>query len=226
MSVGEPHTRLSGIKEDLLDFKDEINSVLVNIKTEMQSKYDDINNRLNVIENNIKSSINDQVNESMSNIKDSIINALKDDNEKLHSKIEDLEAKLHETELSFNRFDQYDRRNNIEIQGIPSNVANEAIEDKVVNVFKLLNIDIMKSDIEGCHRIGKANPKNAIVHFVNWKHAEEALAKKSDLKKIDNVNLNFESSVVLFFSINLTPFNQRLAWKCRELKRAGKIHSS
>ena len=105
MSVGEPHTRLSGIKEDLLDFKDEINSVLVNIKTEMQSKYDDINNRLNVIENNIKSSINNQVNESMSNIKDSIINALKDDNKKLHSKIEDLEMKLRETELFLNRLD-------------------------------------------------------------------------------------------------------------------------
>ena len=70
MSVGEPHTRLNGIKQDLLDFeiKNEINSVLVNIKIEMQSKFDDINNRLNVIENNIKSSINGQVNESMGQI--------------------------------------------------------------------------------------------------------------------------------------------------------------
>ena len=50
MSVGEPHTRLSGIKQDLLDFKNEIDSVLVNIKTEMRSKFDDVNNRLNVIE--------------------------------------------------------------------------------------------------------------------------------------------------------------------------------
>ena len=70
MSVGEPHTRLSGIRQDLLDFdiKNEINSVLVNIKIEMQSKFDDINNRLNVIENNIKSSTNVQVNESMCQI--------------------------------------------------------------------------------------------------------------------------------------------------------------
>ena len=57
MLVREPHIRLSDIKQDLFDFKNEINSVLVNIKTEMQSKFDDINNRLNVIENNIKSSI-------------------------------------------------------------------------------------------------------------------------------------------------------------------------
>ena len=62
MPVGEPHTRLSGIKQDLLDFKNEIDSVLVNIKTEMRSKFDDVNNRLNVIEYNTKSSINDQVN--------------------------------------------------------------------------------------------------------------------------------------------------------------------
>ena len=48
MSVGEPHTKLSGIKQDLLDFKNEINSALVNIKTEMQSKFDDNNKRLNV----------------------------------------------------------------------------------------------------------------------------------------------------------------------------------
>ena len=195
----------------------------------MQSKFDDINNGLNVIENNTKSSINDQVNESMLNIKDSIINTLKDDNKKLHSKIEDLEKKLYETELSFNRLDQYNRRNNIEIQGIPSNVADEdkfTTEDKFANAFKSLNIDIKKSDIEECHRLGKANLKNAIVHFVNRKHSEEAIAKKSDLKKIDNVNLNFESNVVLFFSENLTPFNQRLAWKCPELKRPGKIHSS
>ena len=190
MSVGERHTRLSGNKQNLLGFKNGINSVLVNIETEMQSKFDDINNRLSVIENDIKSSINDQVNESMLNIKDSSIN----------------EMKLHETELFLNRLDQYNRINNIEIQGIPSNVADKAVEDKFVNVFKSLNIDI-KNYIEGCHRLGKANPKNTIVCFVNRKHAEEALAKKIDLNKIDNANLNFESNVVFFFSENLTPFN-------------------
>ena len=137
----------------------------MNIKTETQSRFDDINKRLNVIENNIKSSINGQVNESMENIKDSIINVLKDDN-KLHFKIEDLETNIPETELYFNRLNQFNWRNNIEIQSIPSNVADGAIEDKVVDVFKSLNIDVKKSDIEGCYRIGKANPKTQL--FVLW----------------------------------------------------------
>ena len=109
---------------------------------------------------------------------------------KLHSKVEDLEMKLDVNELSLNRLNQYDRSNNIEVQGISSNIADEALEDKVVNVFEFLNINIKKSDIEGCHGLGKANPKNTNVRFVNKKHAEKALKRKSDLKNIDNVNLN------------------------------------
>ena len=30
----------------------------------------------------------------------------------------------------------------------------------------------------------------------------------------------------MFLSENLSPCNQRLAWKCRELRRASKIHSA
>ena len=99
------------------------------------------------------------------------------------------------------------------------------MEDKFVNILELLNINIKKSDIEGCHKLGKSNPKTTIVWFVNRKHAREALEKKSELKKIDNVNLNLGSNVALFFNENLTHFNQHLAWKCN-LEGAGKIHTS
>ena len=74
--------------------------------------------------------------------------------------------------------------------------------------------------------LAKLTQKTQLFDFVNRKHTKETFEKKSDLKKIDNVNLNFESSVVSFFSENLTPFNQHLAWKRHELKRAKKIHSS
>lgn len=90
----------------------------MDIKTEMQSQFDDINNMLNMIENNIRSSNNDQVKEVCQILK-TIINALKDDNKKLHSKAEGLEMKLCENELSLNRLDQYNCRNNIEIKVFP-----------------------------------------------------------------------------------------------------------
>ena len=40
-----------------------------------------------------------------------------------------------------------------------------------------------------------------------------------------NEKLGFQSDARIFVSENLTPYNQPLAWKCRELKKVGKIHS-
>lgn len=62
-----------------------------------------------------------------------------------------------------NKSEQYARRSNIEVQGIPSTVNDKLLDDKVIDIFNQLNITISKSDIEDCHRLGKANPKNTIV---------------------------------------------------------------
>ena len=77
----------------------------------------------------------------------------------------------------FNRLNQYNRRNNLEIQGIPSTVGDEILEDKVIEIFECLNTLLAKSDIEDCHRLGKSNPKNVIVRFVNRKHRYATLSK-------------------------------------------------
>ena len=49
--------------------------------------------------------------------------------------------------MSFTRLEQYNSRNNLEIQGIPSTVDNEFLEDKVIEISESLNILIAKSDI-------------------------------------------------------------------------------
>ena len=46
------------------------------------------------------------------------------------------------------------------------------------------------------------------------------------LESFDKSKLGFDSNVKLYVSENLTPYNQHFAWKCRELKIAGLIHSS
>ena len=99
------------------------------------------------------------------------------------------------------------------------------MEDKVIDIFECLNIPLAKRDIEDCHRLGKSKPKNTIVRFVNRKNCYATLSKKLDLQHIDKVKLGFPEAN-LFFNENLTPYNQKLTWKCRELKRAGKIHST
>ena len=54
------------------------------------------------------------------------------------------------------------RRNDIEIQGIPATVKDEHLENKVIDIFRCLKINIDPSDIEDCHRLGNSTPKNTI----------------------------------------------------------------
>ena len=72
---------------------------------------------------------------------------------KLKSKVDCLEEKIIEVDISRNKLDQYTRRNNTETQGIPATVPEDHLEDK-------MNLVVENSDIEGCHRTGKGNPKN------------------------------------------------------------------
>ena len=51
------------------------------------------------------------------------------------------------------------------------------------------------------------------------------MSKKLDLRYIDKVKLGFPE-INLYFNENLTPYNQKLAWKCREHKSEEKIHST
>ena len=44
---------------------------------------------------------------------------------------------------------------NVEIQGTNSNVADNTLNDKVINIFHSLNINVNKDDIEDCHRLEK-----------------------------------------------------------------------
>ena len=67
-----------------------------------------------------------------------------------------------------------------------------------------------KNDIEDCYRLGKADPKNTIVQSVNCKFCYEALDNKLNLRKVDITKLSFQAGAVLYFSENLTHYNQHL----------------
>ena len=70
------------------------------------------------------------------------------------------------------------RRNDIEIQGIPATVKDEHLENKVIDIFRCLKINIDPSDIEDCHRLGNSTPKNTIDRFVNRKFGKKVLEGK------------------------------------------------
>ena len=206
--MAEQNKRLGGIKQEIQEFKAEFIS-LVDLKNEIQNKFGNINNKLNEIENSIKSNITEQGYESTSSIKELIIDALMEENKLLKSKVLNLEHKLlligADINNNNNNTIKYNQRNNLETRGIPSNVSDNALEDKVIDIFHSLNINVSKNDIENCHRLGKADLKNTIVQFVNCKFCHEALDKKFNLRKVDSTKLVFQAGAVLYFSENLTP---------------------
>ena len=65
-----------------------------------------------------------------------------------------------ETDQKSNHLNQYGRRNNLKIQGMPANVTDDELEGKVIDTFSCLGIEVKGSDIEDCHRLGYTNPKN------------------------------------------------------------------
>ena len=126
-------------------------------------------------------------------------------------------------EKASNKPGQYTRRSSLEVHGIPVDVKDTQLEQNVTDTFSHLNINISKPDIEDCHRLGRSN---TIVRFVNQKVCKDELEKKFDVNRlIDNSKLGFKRENKLFICENLTPYNQRLAWMSRELKRAKKINN-
>ena len=135
-----------------------------------------------------------------------------------------MEDRVTELEKQNNQIDQYSRRNNIEISGVPPEVTNNQLEEKVIDILKAIDVEITSKDIEACHRLGKKQ-KDVIVRVVNRKHCLQALRNKKKLMSVDKKALGIPNAR-LFLSENLTPVNSKLAFYCRKLHRDGEIEKS
>ena len=165
----------------------------------------------------------DELSKELLNVKDVIIKNLQAENERLRDKVSNLESKVVSLEINQNMLEQYGRRNNIEVSGIPDSVGDNDLEEKVISVFANVGIDVKSNDIKACHRIGKSrnSSKKTIVRFTNRKFAKQALYNRKKLKSIGKSTLGFNNDV--FINENLTPVNNKIAYNCRKLKRQNLI---
>ena len=131
--------------------------MISDLRLDMEWKFENTNKRPQELNDHLKTNIYivDQMNESVMSIKDKIIDALKEDNAQLRNKRKLWEKKLTEVEISRNNLEQYTRRNNIEIQGIPPQIPGEKLEEKV-EVFGSMNTAITKNDVEDLAKVQKA----------------------------------------------------------------------
>ncbi|KAK3928402.1 Protein unc-13-like protein C [Frankliniella fusca] len=106
----------------------------------------------------------------------SLKNELKDKDDKIRQLEASVETKLDELE-------QYGRRNNLRIFGVPVQ-ADENTDDIVIEVACKMGISLDKSCIDRSHRIGKkdSHSKPIIVKFTSYAHRRSFFGAKRNLK--------------------------------------------
>ena len=114
------------------------------------------------------------------NLKDVFIKNLQIENESLRNRVSYLNKRIVSLESNHNMLEQYGRRNNIEITGIPDTVQDNELENKIIEIFDAIGVEAKSADFEDCHRVGKSknNSKKVIARFVNQKVVKNALYKR------------------------------------------------
>ena len=201
------------------------------------SKKMSVEEALGKLQNELSSQISNLTNEVRStrdeviNLKDVIIKRLQEENDLLRARCSKLENKVIDLESSINHIEQYGRRNNIVISGIPDDINDNDLESTVTKLMKDVDVYIDSGDIEACHRIGesdcKTSSKKTIVRFVNRKYCKKALLNRKNFAHINSeIKYNFKHNNQIFINESLTKVNESLAFCARKLKRAGVIYSS
>ena len=152
----------------------------------------------------------------ISNINISTENSILNDKLKvLECNNDEILTSLTSIEKELDLLNQYGRRENIELTGIPINVPQDNLENVVIDILNFIGLQIDSYDIVGCHRINKTN---VIVRFLNRKHAIESLQNK---KYLNGCKREFGYNV--YMHENLCPAYKSIHDRCRNLMDVGQI---
>ena len=176
-----------------------------------------------------------KLNLKIDNLKDDIIDELKEGITKIHEKIailqvsndnlKEITAKqdvvILNLESKLDQLNQYGRRENLEIAGLPDSISDDKLLSAVLNIFNEIDVVVDECEISACHRLPKKKdsklPKRTIVRFVNRHTCDHLKSKRSKLKEIETPNI--------YFNDNLCAAYRTLWWHCRNLQKQKRIHS-
>ncbi len=124
--------------------------------------------------------------------------------------------------LQLENLEQYSRRNNLIISGIPTN-QNENIREITKNLAKIWNVEIQNYDIVAAHRLySRTKIPDIIIKFNNREKVVEMI-KKSKSNKINSDKLQLEPATPIFCSEHLTPYTKKILAYTKKLRQEGKI---
>ena len=142
--------------------------------------------------------------------------------------IHTLETTVHHLARQLDAHEQYSRRPNLRIQGIPEDGRGEDVELKVLSVVNEkmgFNPPLRPTDIERSHRLGRAvsgqeRPRAVIVRFGSERVRDSVYRARGSLK---GHNDGKQQHARIFINEDLTARRATIAFKARELKKQRKI---
>ena len=129
-----------------------------------------------------------------------------------------LEEKVHKINSKHDDLEQYTRKYNFEIDGIPE-VHGEDLEDIVIKLAWSIDADVGPEDINIVHHFkkGKQQPNPIIVRFNNYYSKKEMYYGRRKLRKV-NVR-HIAGAEKIYINENLTSQRAALFKKVRDKKR-------
>lgn len=146
--------------------------------------------------------------------------ALRASNAELKAQCSDLARQVNEHECRILRAEQYSRRSNIEIKGIPYESSEDLVE-MVIKIGKKVGVPLVVNDIGRAHRVPTArNPSktNVVVQFEQRQKRDKFLmnTRAANLKCSD---LGIDSGSAIFINEHLCPELKRLLGQATARKR-------
>ena len=134
---------------------------------------------------------------------------------KVRSEIDDLKMQQKSTAMHLDKLEQYGRRENVEIHGVPT-MRNENTNQIVKTVAKALNVQLGERHISTSHRLSKPqNQKETrqyppiIVRFSNRDKRNEIFRKRKNLQANQYIESTF-GNANLKITENLTRYKKTL----------------
>ena len=107
---------------------------------------------------------------------------------------------------------------------MPADITEDVLEESICKALSLTGVNVVPNDLHACHRMKGTD--RVIVKFKCRKQKNSVMYKRKNLGDKSQELSNLKFSGRLFVSESISHKNQQLAYKCRQLKSARKIHST
>ena len=163
------------------------------------------------------------------------VDALKTQNGKLvqsncalQSELNELGRRAQALEYEQDALEQYTRKFNVEIHGVPE-YEGENLQDIVMKIGLKMSVDVTTQDIDIVHQLFRKSQaiKPIIVRFTLYKKRREFYKgrfhlKETNLTEITGIAQGYADGRI-FVNKNLTQYRQEVLAKARKMKKANKI---